>query len=112
MAVPNASIAAWIRDGMPATNFPVSGVGYRSPYLLNGSLQLLQIAAEVFLQTLLHNSPQTFYMSKSEEFAGQERTVMSRSSNHSLVDLALWAGARSCWSENLGHRTAAHLMEV
>ncbi len=63
-----------------------------------GSSALLGLVSLIFLLTIPHRFSMGF---RSDEFAGQSSTVTPWSLNQLLVHLAVWAGAKSCWKNEI-----------
>ncbi len=62
------------------------------------SSALLGLVSLIFLLTIPHR---LFMEFRSGEFAGQSSTVTPWSLNQLLVPLAVWAGAKSCWKNEI-----------
>ncbi len=72
-----------------------------SPGFFDSGLQLICIFCLLFLIFLL-TIPHRFSMGfRSGEFAGQSSTPTPGSFNQLLVLLAVWAGAKSCWKNEI-----------
>ncbi len=74
---------------------------YGSPDFFDNGLQLICIFGLlflIFLLTILHRFSLGF---RSGEFAGQSSTPTPWSFNQLLVLLAVWAGAKSCWKNEI-----------